>query len=144
MSQCNGKLTASVFVLRPANAAPGWERTDLWENAAAIPGVSVVADEDGKMARRLGAAISGQAVLYGTDGRLLFAGGITQSRGHSGDNAGRAAIVTLVMDSAITATAAAATATAAHPPVRGPVFGCSLFDDRAVPHTHTQNAGATK
>src|SRR5712691_5642885 len=42
------------------------------------------------------APTSGQTVLYDSQGRLLFSGGITGSRGHSGDNAGRSSIVSLV------------------------------------------------
>src|SRR5687767_9270215 len=47
MADCHGKLSATVLFTRPAGAAEGWERTDLWASAAAIPGVTVVADEAG-------------------------------------------------------------------------------------------------
>jgi hypothetical protein len=60
-----------------------------------------------------GAATSGEALLYGPDGRLEFAGGITSSRGHEGDNPGADRIVSLVT------TGSAELATA-------PVFGCPL------------------
>ena len=55
-----------------------------------------------------------QTLLYDANGSLLFNGGITGSRGHAGDNAGRAAIVDLLnhVSPATTATK---------------VFGCSLF-----------------
>lgn len=94
----------------------GWERTGLWSSAAAISGVMVRADIDGEAARRFGAATSGQALLYAIDGRLLFSGGITESRGHEGDNAGRSAIAALVLG--------AKTAT----PAASPVYGCPLFN----------------
>ena len=35
---------------------------------------------------------SGQTLLFNDQGKLLFSGGITYARGHSGDNAGQAAI----------------------------------------------------
>ena len=38
--------------------------------------------------QRFGAETSGQTLLYDRDGRLLFSGGTTGSRGHDGDNAG--------------------------------------------------------
>jgi hypothetical protein len=121
MTECQGRLTATVLVLRPTQVPDGWERTDLWNTAAAIPGVSVVSDTAGDEARRFGAATSGQALLYGIDGRLLFAGGITESRGHSGDNAGRAAVALLVLGRR----------QAAHATF-GPVFGCPLFEESSL------------
>jgi hypothetical protein len=57
-----------------------------------IVGDGVTADPDGVEARRFGAATSGHLVVYGEDGRLAFAGGITGSRGHRGDNTGRRAV----------------------------------------------------
>jgi len=120
MADVHEKLTATVAVLCPAAAAEGWEQTDLWHSAAAIPGVIVVADIDGRESGRFGAATSGQTFLYAADGRLLFQGGITESRGHSGDNAGRSAILSLVLG-----------LSSAPPgqPLHSPVYGCPLFDD---------------
>lgn len=118
MSDCDGKLTATVLVLHPAGTPAGWEKSGLWSDAAAIPGVNALSDADGSESRRFGAATSGQAILYSADGRLLFAGGITESRGHSGDNAGRSAITALVLGSGGRPNRAAST----------PVYGCPLFD----------------
>src|SRR4051812_2319989 len=115
MTDCHGKLAATVLFVRPAGMPEGWERTGLWSSAAAITGVTVRADADGEAARRFGAATSGQALLYAADGRLLFTGGITESRGHEGDNAGRSAITALVMGAKTAA------------PAASPVYGCPLF-----------------
>ena len=71
-------------------------------------------DNDGIEARRFGSSASGQVLLYNPQGKLLFSGGITASRGHSGDNDGRTAIVAL-----LTQGQAAKDET--------PVFGCQLF-----------------
>ncbi|MDB5332995.1 MAG: hypothetical protein JWP03_4146 [Phycisphaerales bacterium] len=117
MTDCRGKLTATVLVLRPQGVKEGWERTDLWNSAAAIPGVSVVSDAAGTESRRFGAVTSGQVLLFAADGRLLFSGGITESRGHSGDNAGRSAVAALVLG----------TGRAAQP-ASAPVYGCPLFN----------------
>jgi hypothetical protein len=52
--------------------------------------------------------------LYAPTGKLLFSGGITASRGHEGDNVGRSAIVSFILNG--------------HAPVNHtPVFGCSLL-----------------
>jgi hypothetical protein len=96
MTQAQGRVTTYVLFLKPAGSSDDWEKTDLWQSAASIPGVSVVVDDGGVEAQRFQAATSGQTVLYDTDGSLLFNGGITSSRGHSGDNAGRSAIVSLL------------------------------------------------
>lgn len=133
MTDCRGRLTATVLMVRPAGAAAGWERTDLWESAAAIPGVNIEVDPTGERARQFGAATSGQALLYSADGTLLFAGGMTESRGHSGDNAGRAAITAMVLGSATGGAGA-----------RTPVFGCPLFDAGTSSHNETGVASCPK
>lgn len=118
MTHCQGKLTTAVLMLHPQGMSEEWVHTDLWTDAAAIPGVSVVEDNDGAQAQRFGASTSGQSLLYSTDGRLIFAGGITESRGHSGDNAGRSAIEELVLDSSVSHVQKLAAT---------PVYGCPLF-----------------
>ena len=115
MAHTQGRLTAYVLFLKPAGFSDDWEKTDLWQSAVSIPGVRAKVDDDGAEARRFHAATSGQTILYDREGRLLFSGGITLSRGHSGDNAGRSAIVALV-----NAESADRTETS--------VFGCPLFD----------------
>lgn len=113
MRSVQGRLAVRVFVYRPAGAEPGWEHTDLWNAAAAIPGVVVASDEDALEAANFGAYVSGQALLYDARGRLEFSGGLTFARGHSGDNEGLRAVRSLLL------TGAAA--------VRNtPVFGCLL------------------
>ncbi|HEX8072162.1 MAG TPA: hypothetical protein VF546_19605 [Pyrinomonadaceae bacterium] len=114
MTQAQGRVTAYVLFVKPADSAVGWEQTDLLSSAAAIPGVQVLRDDDGVEAARFHAATSGQTLLYDAEGRLLFSGGITSARGHQGDNAGRAAIVALLT-------------TAAAKQEGTPVFGCPIF-----------------
>jgi len=75
-----------------------WMKTDLWGNASRIPGATVTRDDNGEEAKRFHAATSGQTILYDADGKLLFSGGITGGRGHSGENAGRSAIMALLAD----------------------------------------------
>lgn len=96
MAQLQGRLDAHVLFYKPRNSGLGWEQTDLWASAQAIPGVQVTADENGLEARLFRATTSGQTVLYSASEQLLFSGGITNSRGHSGDNTGRSAIASLV------------------------------------------------
>jgi hypothetical protein len=115
MAHVQGKLSAYVLFLTPHAAPSDWENAELPREAAKIPGVTVVSDIDGVEARKFGAETSGHTFLYDRNGTLLFNGGITQSRGHAGDNAGENSIVALVNDhhSAVSRTF---------------VFGCSLVD----------------
>jgi hypothetical protein len=85
-----------VLFLKPEGFGNGWVQTDLWRTAASIPGVTLVRDDDGREARRFGTATSGQTLLYDGDGALRFSGGITGSRAHAGDNAGRQSLVALL------------------------------------------------
>ena len=96
MARVKGKATAYVLFAKPEGAGADWDDTSLRRSAAAIPGVTVLSDADSVEARRFGAETSGHTLLFAPDGRLLFSGGITQSRGHAGDNAGASAIVSLV------------------------------------------------
>ena len=96
MTDVQSRASATVLFLRPGGLEEGWEKTDLWRRASEIPGVTVRLDADGAEAARFGAIVSGTTMLYGIDGALLFHGGITPSRGHEGDSAGRRRITSLV------------------------------------------------
>jgi hypothetical protein len=117
LAHAQGKLDADLFFYLPASQPSTWAKTDLWLNAGAIPGVHVFLDRDAAMARSFGVFTSGQTLLYDSRGRLLFKGGITAFRGHSGDNAGRSAITALLHNESSSRNS---------PPVETPVLGCSL------------------
>jgi hypothetical protein len=126
MARCQGKVSAHVVFIRPEGTAADWMKTDLWKKAAAIPGVSVHCDNDGVESRLFQSETSGQTLLYDEKGNLLFQGGITISRGHSGDNPGRSALVALLDHQLSTQ-------------VKTPVFGCSLFNRSCRPGDPTCN-----
>lgn len=124
MRHCVGRVDACVAFFRPGNATDGWAQSDLWHSAAAIPGIKVVSDVDGREARRFGAETSGTVVLYDPAGRLLFSGGITHSRGMAGESDGRNTLISL-----ITGESAVLNAT--------PVYGCQLLDSTDPAETCT-------
>ena len=113
MARMRGKVDAFVLFLKPRQSGIEWEDTELRRSAAGIPSVTVLSDIDGVEARQFGAETSGHTLLFDLDGRLLFSGGITEFRGHVGDNTGVRAI-----ESLINGRAPARTATS--------VFGCAL------------------
>jgi hypothetical protein len=113
MARVSGKASAYVLFVQLNDH---WATSDLQRTAEKIPGVTLVADANGMEAARFGAETSGHTLLFDRDGRLLFSGGITSSRGHSGHNAGERAIISLINN---------------HPPVGVAtfVFGCSLANE---------------
>jgi hypothetical protein len=115
MARLHNRATAHVVFVHPRGFSEAWEKTDLWQSAARIPGVSVYSDMDAVEAARFGALASGQTFLFAPDGKLLFRGGIVPFRGHAGDNPGRTAIVSLV-------------STGAAKVQQTSVYGCSLHD----------------
>ena len=113
MARLRGRVAAYVLLVKPKTAGRDWEDTDLRRSAEAIPGVRVLFDLNGAEARHFGVETSGHTLLFDADGRQLFSGGITASRGHAGDNAGERALVALVNRETPAL-------------IRTRVFGCSL------------------
>lgn len=116
MRECPNAVAVHILFVKPPQMADGWEMTDLWNHAIAIPGVRVSSDADGIEARRFRAVTSGQVVLFDRQGRLKFNGGITLARGHRGNNVGRQTVI----DWLTRGTAERSDAC---------VFGCSLFSE---------------
>jgi hypothetical protein len=114
MAHCPpGTVHATALFVRPAGMPDGWERTDLWTSAGAIPGVTVMTDDGGVEATRFHAQTSGQTLLFDAAGRLRFRGGITPGRGHAGDSGGADSVAEIVRGEAGSVD-------------QTPVFGCPL------------------
>jgi hypothetical protein len=108
-------LRTYVLVCKPPGVPEGWEQSATWQQAVALPGVRLQADDRDRERRLFGAETSGQVLLFDRTGRLRYSGGITPARGREGDNPGRAAVEALLRGE----TAAVS---------QGPVFGCPLTD----------------
>ena len=93
MASCRGRVDASVLLLSTEGADPEWEQTDARAALLAMPGIRVVSDPGGVEAGVFGAETSGKTLLFDGQGRLVFSGGITGSRGHEGDNPGEDAVI---------------------------------------------------
>lgn len=114
MARLPNRVRAFVLFYTPRDVAPDWQESDLRKTVAQISGITVVSDIDGLEARRFGAETSGHTFLFDVSGRLLFNGGITASRGHSGDNVGESAIVSILNQGRATRQTS--------------VFGCSFHE----------------
>jgi hypothetical protein len=123
MTHCRDRMSVNVVFFTPTQSPEQWVNQSSWKQAASIPGVHTVRDDDGAIARRFGAVTSGQVLLFDQRGRLSFSGGITGSRGHSGDNAGARAIVELVRG----------TINTPREPLSTPVFGCAIVQTGEQP-----------
>lgn len=106
------KVKISVYFYQPDEFAPDWSKTDLWYQAKSIPNVSVSNINDAGL-RRFGAMTSGQALLYDSNGELVFSGGITINRGDEGFSNGRRIIQEYLLNNEISE-------------YQTPVFGCAL------------------
>jgi hypothetical protein len=115
LSENSNRVRAYVVCCIPRGAPPGWAEAATWREASAMKNVEVYCDENDRERSHFGAETSGCVMLYDPKGRLLYSGGITRARGHTGSNAGRSTIESLFRGDS--------------PSVRdGPVFGCPLLD----------------
>jgi hypothetical protein len=118
--RCEGQVEVYVLIFRPRRVGHGWDPTDGLRSLGITTGVHLIDDPAGEEAARFGAYTSGLVALYARDGRLLFRGGITGSRGHEGDNEGWRAVLGLIQGN-----------TSPHPR-ETPVFGCPIFSTPAT------------
>lgn len=115
VTHSDGTLRTYVLFELPHGLAANWARTDLWNTARNIRGVTALVD-DGSETRRFGAYTSGETMLYDRDGRLLFNGGITLGRSHFGDNEGERDVIAILDHASIRGRSTHA------------VYGCGLLD----------------
>lgn len=114
ISRHSTDVSATVIIDVSDAAVADLSESDAWKQASQIFGVRVIADRSGQESRVFGVKTSGHTLLYSAAGNLLFSGGITGSRGHSGDNLGRSRLEGLLQSESSTL------------PARHAVFGCML------------------
>jgi len=125
------QLSIHVLFVKPAGTPENWERSSTWQEAEALAQseagvlsgarVHVVSDRAGQEAERFGAATSGQVLLFDSQGRLRFSGGLTSARGMAGDGPARRQILAVLEGGFSQALAST------------PVFGCPVFNRTREP-----------
>jgi hypothetical protein len=113
VARADGRIDARLLFIRPEGAPADWLDSSLCREARNTRGVNFTVDENGANAAAFGATTSGQVMLYDASGVLRFSGGITDGRGHEGDNAGQQAILELLKNGNANVAST-------------PVYGCSL------------------
>jgi hypothetical protein len=120
ISNCEDRAAFNVVAFEPIDAPDEWFNSPIAEKAQEILGHEVHWDADGCEARRFRVRTSGHVVAYGSDGQLIFSGGVTGSRGHEGSNSGRDKLTAQIQTSAVDDEQTG--------PSSFPVYGCSLVD----------------
>ncbi len=114
VARCEERAAFYCVFVCPPGVAKGFEDGALWEKAGIVPHLERIVDADGALARRFGAETSGAVQVYMPSKKLVFNGGITIARSHSGDNVGSDAVTQILTEGR---TDRATTF----------VFGCPLF-----------------
>jgi hypothetical protein len=127
VSYTQNKAKVYVLFTKPKNFPDEWQQTDILESAKNILGVEVILDPGGEEANIFQAFTSGQTLVYDHQGKLLFSGGITSSRGHSGDNLGLSTITSIINKNKVLVE-------------NTPVFGCTL----CLPNTNDNKKATSK
>lgn len=117
LARCQPVPDTHLIFFKAAEMPEEWSESAIVQEARSIPGVTIRTDEDGALASRFHAETSGQVLLYDEAAELVFAGGITASRGHEGGNAGSDAIAVWVNGNRKTHR-------------ETPVFGCGLVTSK--------------
>lgn len=112
------KINATLVVYRPADQSPGWANGPLIDAASRIAGLKLTDDPGGDVARRFGAMTSGHVLAYAPDGKLIYTGGLTNSRGHEGLSDGTAHLSQALAGKQV------------NEPISFPVFGCPIFESK--------------
>lgn len=90
------KLPVSIIQLRTASLESVHSPISSIASIASNNGWDLILDDEGVEANKFGATTSGECMLFDSEGALLFAGGITASRGHLGNNQGLASLKDLI------------------------------------------------
>jgi hypothetical protein len=120
-----------VVVVTPRHADVTWTGSPLIERFRKLNGAQLVFDAGGVEAERFGAVTSGTILYYDAGGQRRYRGGMTQSRGHEGDNPGKYAIEELLTG---------------HEPTGAsiPPFGCRLVSEPQQSPTDSAASAVTR
>ncbi len=120
----NALPNVCIVAAAPRSSGDRWWSNQFLDRVGRLPNARLVRDSGGVETALFGARISGTVLLFDADGNRLYAGGVTMSRGHAGDNVGLQAVTDLLVNH-----------DASVSPI--PPLGCDMVRERREP------AGAT-
>ncbi len=97
----------------PSRAPTGWLFGSNHSAAQRLPHAEIIEDDSASITNTFGVVLSGTTLVYGPDGRLIYEGGITASRGHAGTSYGSLALEAIAQGDT-------------SPRTGIPVFGCPV------------------
>jgi hypothetical protein len=89
------RLKVHALMSMPAGAPQQWRGSDLVKHLYTLPQTEIHFDENCQESELFGALTSGDTMLFDPFKQQVFRGGITASRGHSGDNVGENTIIAI-------------------------------------------------
>jgi len=144
-------VQATVYLVCPPEAPPGWEEGELLTQLHRWHDVTVVIDRDGRKAQRWNVTTSGHVIVVDPDGRVRFRGGITPGRGRQGDNRGSRQILQILRGGLLppgpgddTWSGLKEDETGVGPMPTTPVFGCPLGTPSAGPRAEELSSSADR
>jgi len=114
--QCRGELKILGIFSDYSTLPHPSSQSKMWNKVESILGARSLLDADAHLRRSFHAATSGECFLLAPDAHVLYHGGITSSRGHSGPSSGGDAIISYFNGDTMGM-------------VTAPVFGCTLDND---------------
>jgi hypothetical protein len=81
-------LSVYAVVSKPSGCSQVFVQGAVLDSLAQVKNVQVLIDDDDVESQRFGAKASGHTLLFDSDGKCLFSGGMTAARGEVGANAG--------------------------------------------------------
>ncbi len=92
LTSFHDRLRTIVVFIKPEGQSESWVKGNLWTKVQSLPEVTVYIDNDNQETHNFMVDTSGEVLLFNINGKLIYHGGITASRGHEGDNKGRTLI----------------------------------------------------
>lgn len=114
--ELGAQMEISIYVSTQLSHEQTLQST-LYQKAIRNTNWTVTLDPEARIASAMKAYTSGACFLFHPDGQLVFAGGVTASRGHEGPAAGQQTIRNAVLSSNTTT-----------PLAQSPVYGCGILD----------------
>lgn len=106
-----------AFVYCPVDSSASWMDTSLTRYIKTIADVKFIPDPGGEACRRYGVTTSGHLLLFDSQDRLAFSGGITPGRGHEGDSLSSVDLLQRCSEDAVS-----------RPANSWPVYGCPMVN----------------